>query len=50
VENERLTLTGRVLAYDGRRMVENTQEGAAAEPVLLGRQVANALLSAGAGE
>jgi hydroxymethylbilane synthase len=49
-ENERLTLTGRVLSRDGDRMLESTQEGAAAEPALLGVQVADALLAQGAGE
>ena len=49
-ENQRLTLTGRVLSRDGDRMLESTQEGPAAEPAFLGAQVADALLAEGAGE
>ena len=50
VEGERLTLTGRVISREGDRMLENTQEGSAAEPAMLGEQVAGALLAKGAGE
>ena len=49
-ENQRLTLTGRVLSREGSQMLENTQDGPATEPVLLGGQVAHALLAAGGGE
>jgi hydroxymethylbilane synthase len=50
VKGERLALTGRVLSRDGSRMLEDTQDGPATEPVMLGRQVADALLARGAGE
>jgi hydroxymethylbilane synthase len=49
VAGERLTLTGRVVGRDGNRMLENTQEGLAAEPAALGERVAEALLKQGAG-
>ncbi len=45
-----MTLTGRVLSRDGSQMLEDTQAGPAAEPAMLGGQVANALLARGAGE
>ena len=49
-ENQRLTLTGRVLSRDGRQMLEDTHEGSAADPISLGNEVAGALLNRGAGD
>ena len=49
-EAGRLVLTARVLSVDGARCLESTSQGAATEPELLGRQVAEVLLEQGAGE
>jgi hydroxymethylbilane synthase len=50
VEGDRLTLIGRVLSRDGVRRIEVQETATLAEAVALGRQVADALLSQGAGE
>jgi hydroxymethylbilane synthase len=50
VEGARLVLTGRVMSRDGDRMLENSQEGPAAESAALGIRVADALLAEGAAE
>ncbi len=48
MENDRLTLTGRVLSTDGVEMLEETLSASPAETVELGRKVAKVLLSRGA--
>lgn len=50
VEGDRLTLVGRVLSRDGVRRIEATETATVAESLALGRQVAEALLTQGAGE
>jgi hydroxymethylbilane synthase len=50
VEVGRLTLIGRVLGRDGVRRIEAHETATLAEAVALGRQVADALLTQGAGE
>ncbi len=48
IENDRLTLTGRVLSADGVEMLEETLSAAPPEAVELGRNVAEVLLARGA--
>ena len=50
VEGERLTLVGRVLGRDGARRIEAADSAPPAEAIALGRHVADALLTQGAGE
>ena len=50
IEGDRLTLVGRVLSRDGARRIEATDSAALGEAVALGRHVADALLTQGAGE
>lgn len=50
VDGDRLTLVGRVLGRDGVRRIEATETASVAESLALGRQVAEALLTQGAGE
>jgi hydroxymethylbilane synthase len=50
VEGDRLTLTGRVLSGDGVRRIESADSAPLVEAVALGRHVADALLTQGAGE
>ncbi len=50
VEGDRLTLIGRVLGRDGARRIEAADSAAPAEAAALGRHVADALLTQGAGE
>ena len=45
-----LTLTGRVLSPDGRKVIETTREADASQSVGLGQRVADALLAQGAAE
>ncbi len=47
-EDDRLTLTGRVLSSDGTQKIESTLLGNPAEPVQIGLQVADELLAQGA--
>ena len=49
VEGGQLTLTGRVISLDGGQVLETTQSAPAADAQALGRRVAEALLSDGAG-
>ena len=48
MEDDKLTLTGRVISPDGRRKLEATKAGDENEPAELGRQVADTLLGQGA--
>jgi hydroxymethylbilane synthase len=50
VEGDRLTLIGRVLGLDGVRRIEAADSAPLAEAAALGRHVADALLTEGAGE
>jgi hydroxymethylbilane synthase len=50
IDGDRLTLVGRVLGRDGVRRIEAHETATRAEAVALGRQVADVLLSQGAGE
>lgn len=50
LETGRLVLTGRVVGTDGQRRIEATQTASANEAAELGRQVADELLSQGAGD
>ncbi len=50
IEGDRLTLVGRVLSRDGARRIEAADSAAVGEAVALGRHVADALLTQGAGE
>jgi len=50
IDGDRLTLVGRVLSCDGARRIEAGDSAAVAEAVALGRHVADALLTQGAGE
>jgi hydroxymethylbilane synthase len=50
IEGNRLTLVGRVLSCDGARRIEATDSADIGEAVALGRHVADALLTQGAGE
>jgi hydroxymethylbilane synthase len=50
VDGDRLTLVGRVLSCDGTRRIEAADAATIAEAAALGRQVADALLTQGAGE
>jgi hydroxymethylbilane synthase len=50
VDGDRLTLIGRVLSADGVRRIEAHETATLAEAVPLGRQVAELLLTQGAGE
>jgi hydroxymethylbilane synthase len=50
VEHERLTLIGRVLSYDGVKLLETSETASLADAEVLGRRVADSLLSQGAGE
>jgi hydroxymethylbilane synthase len=49
-EGSQLTLTGRVLSFDGVRKIEVTQSASPAEPEPLGRRVAAGLIAQGAVE
>ena len=48
MENDRLVLTGRVISYDGDRLLETMLAADVADAAALGRQVAEALLAEGA--
>ena len=48
MENDRLTLTGRVLSADGVEMLEETLSTAPPDAIELGRKVADVLLARGA--
>ena len=50
VEEERLKLTGRVVSPDGAGKLEVTRTGDRADPIALGRRVADELLAEGAAE
>ena len=50
IEGSRLTLVGRVLSHDGARRIEAADSASPAEADALGRHVADALLTQGAGE
>ena len=50
MENDRLTLTGRVVSGDGARELEATATAAATDALGLGRQVADELLAQGAAD
>ena len=50
IEGDRLTLVGRVLSRDGARRIEAADSAAVGEAVVLGRHVADTLLTQGAGE
>jgi porphobilinogen deaminase len=49
-DGDRLTLIGRVLSADGVRRIEAHETATLAEAIPLGRQVAELLLTQGAGE
>jgi hydroxymethylbilane synthase len=50
IENDLLTLTGRVLSLDGRTRLDATLTGDPEEPEALARRVAQELLNQGAGD
>jgi hydroxymethylbilane synthase len=50
LQGDQLTLQGLVAEPDGTRLLRNVQQGSGAQAAVVGRQLAERLLAAGAGE